>query len=257
MPLAIQRRLLTSCSRLPRLAVKFFEPVFTAPLKTLPSAIDFKAQLPADLAAKISYDSEQGLLRFAGIMTNAEQEALNALVPNVLPPDVAYHIAVNSLAAQPQTIAPPDDRIWLTETDIDPTLPANNTLAKRLATAARKGLDYLSKTLAANTVVQQSSAQLGLTEALTRRLLDDFAPHAANTARSSEYQPVGTLNSRFRCHVRSSGLRHAENDLRWLVLGQPCGRHSEEMEAHACRVRKDHRAHRWSATARSHDAALG
>jgi Tc toxin complex TcA C-terminal TcB-binding domain/Neuraminidase-like domain len=160
--------------RMPRLAIKFFEPVFTAPLKTLPSVIDFKAQLSAGLAAKISCDREEELLRFAGIMTNAEQAALNALVPNVLPSDVAYHIAVNSLASQPQTIASPDDRIWLTESDIDPTLPANNTLAKRLATAAGKGLGYLSKSLAANTVVQQSSAQLGLTEALTRHLLTQY-----------------------------------------------------------------------------------
>ena len=35
--------------QLPRLAVKFFEPVFAAPLDTLPSAVDFKAQLPAEL----------------------------------------------------------------------------------------------------------------------------------------------------------------------------------------------------------------
>ena len=174
--------------RLPRLAIKFFEPVFTAPLEVLPPTIDFKAQLSADLAAKISYDAEQSLLRFAGIMTNSEQEALNALVPNVLPPDVAYHVAVNSLAAQPQTIAPPDGRIWLTDNDVDPTLPASNTLAKRLVTAARKGLVYLSKTLVANTFVHQSNAQLGLTEALTLRLLDNFAimppilPDPANTS---------------------------------------------------------------------------
>ena len=170
--------------RIPRLAIKFFEPVFTAPLKTLSSAIDFKAQLSADLAAKISYDVEQGLLRFAGIMTNSEQAALNALVPNVLPSDVAYHVAVNSLAFQPQAIVAPDDRIWLTDNDIDPTLPANNTLAKRLANAAKKGLNYLSKTLAAGAVVQQSSAQLGLTEELTRRLLEDFAviPDPANAS---------------------------------------------------------------------------
>ncbi|MBI2998767.1 MAG: hypothetical protein HYY46_10020, partial [Deltaproteobacteria bacterium] len=160
--------------QLPRLAVKFFEPVFTAPLEVLPPAVDFKAQLPAELAAKISYDVEQRLLRFAGIMSNAERSALNALVPNVLPSEVAYHIAVNSLATQPQAIVPPDDRIWLTDNDLDPTLPANNTLARRLASAIKKGLVYLSKTLAANTVVQQSSAQLGLTEALTRRLLEAF-----------------------------------------------------------------------------------
>lgn len=158
--------------QLPRLAVKFFEPVFTAPLEALPPAVDFKAQLPAELAAKISYDVEQRLLRFAGIMSNAEQSAIDALVPLS---GVAYHIAVNSLATQPQAIVPPDGRIWITDNDLDPTLPDNNTLAKRLANAAKKALDYLSKTLAANTVVQQSSAQLGLTEALARRLLDDFA----------------------------------------------------------------------------------
>lgn len=161
--------------QLPRLAVKFFEPVFTAPLEALPPAVDFKAQLPVDLAAKITYDVEQRLLRFAGIMSNAERAALNALVPNVLPSEVAYHIAVNSLASQPQAIVPPDDRIWLTDNDLDLTLPTNNTLAKRLANAARKALDYLSKTLAANAVVQQSSAQLGLTEALTSRLLTHYA----------------------------------------------------------------------------------
>ena len=156
--------------RLPRLAINFFEPVFTAPLKVLPPAIDFKAQLSADLAAKISYDSEEELLRFAGIMTKAEQAALTALST-----DADYTSAVNSLATQPQTIVPPDERIWLTDNDVDPTLPTSNTLAKRLAKAAKMGLAYLSKTLVANAVVQQSSAQLGLTEALTRRLLDDFA----------------------------------------------------------------------------------
>jgi hypothetical protein len=155
--------------RTTRLAIKFFEPIFTTPLKRLPSVIDFKAQLPADVAAKISYDSEEELLRIAGVMTDAEQVALRTLSS-----DVAYHTAVDSLAAQPRTIGLPDDRIWLTENDIDWTLSPSNTLAKRLATAARKGLDYLIKTHAANTVVQQCGAQLGLTEPLARRLLGDF-----------------------------------------------------------------------------------
>jgi hypothetical protein len=162
-------------SRLPRLAVKFFEPIFTAPLDELPSAIDFKAKLLPDLASKISYDVEQRLLRFAGIMRESEQLALNALVPNLLPSEIAYHIAVNSLYAQPTTIAPPDEGIWLTDSEIDPMLPANNTLAKRLATAAQNGLAYLSRTFSANRVVEQSSAQLGLTQALTLRLLTHYA----------------------------------------------------------------------------------
>ena len=160
--------------QLSRLSVKFFEPIFTDHIDELPPAIDFKAQLPTDLSAKISYDAEQRLLCFAGIMTKAEQSVLNALVPNVLPNEVAYHIAVNSLATQPQAIAPPDGRIWLTDNDIDPKLPANNTLAKRLANAAGKGLDYLSNTITANRIVQQSNSQLGLTEAFTRGLMTQY-----------------------------------------------------------------------------------
>jgi hypothetical protein len=41
----------------PRLALKFYDPVFTAPLNVLPPAVDFTAQLPEDLAAKIAYDA--------------------------------------------------------------------------------------------------------------------------------------------------------------------------------------------------------
>lgn len=152
----------------PRLAVKFYDPVFTALLKVLPPAVDFKAQLSAELAGKISYDPEQRWLRFTGMMSNAEKTQLIALSV-----DGDYITAVNSLAAQPQT--PPSDKpIWLTDTDLDqPSSVATNTLAKRMANAAMKALGYLSQTLAANAVVQQSSAQLGLPEALTRSLLED------------------------------------------------------------------------------------
>jgi hypothetical protein len=172
--------------RLPRLAVKFYEPIFTAFLEKLPSVVDFQAQLPAELAAKISYDAEQQLLRFVGIMTQAEQVALDALVPNVLPLEITYHNAVNSLANQPITIIPPDDRIWLTDSDLDITQPANDTYAKRQANAANKALNYLSKTSAENAVVQQSSTQLGLTEAVSRYLLTQYAvvPNLPNPAKT-------------------------------------------------------------------------
>ncbi|MDF2866749.1 MAG: 5-hydroxyisourate hydrolase, partial [Gammaproteobacteria bacterium] len=172
----------------PRMTIKFFEPVFTAPLATLPPAIDFTAQLPADLAAKINYDIEQRLLRFTGIMSDAEQSELNKLVPNVLPADVAYHTAVASLKSQSEANSLSDDRIWLTDNDLDVSKPTNDSLAKRMANAIKKALNYLAKTLAANAVVQQSSAQLGLTEALTRSLLDNFAimppipPDSLNTS---------------------------------------------------------------------------
>jgi hypothetical protein len=157
----------------PRMALRFFEPVFAAPLGNLPPAIDFKSQLSADLSAKISYDAEQGILRFAGIMSAAEGTALDAMVP-VLPAEAAYHNAIASLFSQPQTIAVSDQRVWLTDNDLNPALPANDTLAKRLANAVTKALNYLSKTLAVEAVIQQSSVQLKLTEAMTRLLLAQY-----------------------------------------------------------------------------------
>ena len=157
-----------------RLAIKFYEPVFSTALDALPPAVDFQAQLAAELAAKITYDAEQRLLKFTGIMSTSEQLALDALVPSVLSSELAYHTAISSLFSQSQDIVLPDDRIWLTDGDLDPTVPANDTLAKRLANAATRALNYLARTLAGEAVIRQSSAQLKLTEAMTRRLLTQY-----------------------------------------------------------------------------------
>ncbi len=159
----------------PRLALKFYDPVFTAPLAALPEDVDFGLLSDGALAQKISYDAEQRLLRFVGIMTKDEEAALGALSA-----DVDYRNAVNSLATQPALISPPDERIWLLDADLqfplrDLDVPANDNLAVNLATAATKALAYLSQTLSENAVVRQSSAELGLTEALTRRLLSSYA----------------------------------------------------------------------------------
>lgn len=159
----------------PRLALKFFEPVFTAPLTNLPAAVDFKSLPDAALVLKISYDAEQHLLRFAGILSSDEKMALDALSA-----DAAYRNAVNSLFTQPVIGVFPPEKIWLLDADLqfplrDLAVPANDHLTDNLATAATKALAYLSKTLSENAVVQQSSAQLGLTEALTRRLLTQYA----------------------------------------------------------------------------------
>lgn len=153
----------------PRLALKFFEPVFTAPLTNLPASVDFKALPNAALSLKISFDAEQRLLRFIGIMSNDEQAALNALSA-----DVGYRNVVNSLATQPGLIVPPSDRLWLQDADLQFPL-AKDRLAVNLATAVTKALRYLSKTSLENTVIQRSSAQLGLTEAVTRHLLSHNA----------------------------------------------------------------------------------
>lgn len=157
----------------PRLTIKFFEPLFSVSLAALPPALDFKAQLPPELSAKISYDAEQRLLRFVGVMSASDRAALHDLVA---PAEVAYHTAINSLFSQPHAVLPPTDQgLWLTDNDLDSTQSANDTLAKRLANAGTKALNYLSRTWAAAAVIQQSSAQLKLTEAMTRLLLTRYA----------------------------------------------------------------------------------
>jgi hypothetical protein len=149
--------------------VKFHEPNFSASILQLPASIDFPTQLSADLAAKISYDPEQRLLHFRGIMTAAEQAALLDLSD-----DGAYGGAIASLATQPQTILPPDERIWLTDAELDATQPDNDTEVKRFSHAVSRALAYLLRTRTENTIVQQISAQLGLSEALTRRVLTHY-----------------------------------------------------------------------------------
>jgi hypothetical protein len=158
----------------PRLAVKFYRPVFTAPLEEIPPAIDFKAQLTPELAAKISYDVEQRLLTFRGIMLTTEKDALDALVPTVTPEEIDYHNAVASLFNQPQAIVPPDSRVWLTDLDLDPTIPANDTLAKRMANAITKALAYLTATMTVDAAIEQSSAQLSLTVPVAKKLISDL-----------------------------------------------------------------------------------
>ncbi|HEX5835251.1 MAG TPA: neuraminidase-like domain-containing protein [Pyrinomonadaceae bacterium] len=157
----------------PRLALKFFEPVFTAPLDVLPAAVDFRSLPDPALAAKISYDPEQRLLQFNGILSQAEKALLDALSA-----DVPYRGAVNSLFNQPGLAAPPE-RIWLMDADLlfplrDPDDPANDNLAKNLATAINKALAYLLRTRSQNAVLVQTSAQLGLTEAVTGFLLTEY-----------------------------------------------------------------------------------
>ena len=159
----------------PRLALKFFEPVFTAPLTNLPEAVDFKALPDAALALKIAYDAEQRLLQCTGILSKDEKAALDALSA-----DTAYRHAVQSLFTQPVAGSFPPATIWLQDADLRFPLrgldvPANDNLAHNLATAATEALAYLAKTLSEHAVVQQVSAQLGLTEALTRRVLTHYA----------------------------------------------------------------------------------
>jgi hypothetical protein len=158
----------------PRLALKFFDPTFTAPLAALPAEVDFKALADTALVRRVFYDAERRLLSVAGILSTDDKAALNALSA-----DPPYRDAINHIFADPLLGTFPAEKIWLEEADLlmplrDPAVPANDHLAENLAKAVSKALAYLSKTLAEGTVVQQVSAQLGLTEAMTRRLLTQY-----------------------------------------------------------------------------------
>ena len=92
--------------------------------------------------------------------------------------------------------------VWLLDADLkfplrDLTTPANDHLAANLATAVTRALAYLSKTLAEKAVIQQGSAQLGLTVALTQRLVSDYAVVPPCTGRAPTGHLAGTPDGAF------------------------------------------------------------
>jgi hypothetical protein len=151
-----------------RLALKFYEPVFMAPLDALPPTVDFKLLDNASLAARMFYDANQRSLGVTGIPSKDDIAALSALSA-----DPAYRTAVASLATQPGAIAPPDVRIWLIESDLQ--FPLEDHVLDNLSSAATKAIAYLSNTRSAKAVIQSAAAELALSEALCERLLTDFA----------------------------------------------------------------------------------
>jgi hypothetical protein len=157
-------------SRRPWLALRFFEPVFTAPLGPLPP-VDFKDLSDPALALKIAYDAEQRLLRVSGILSNDDKAALDALSS-----DAPYRGAVQSLFDQPHQTTLPPDRVWLEDADL------LGAVVDKLANAVTQALAYLSRTLSDGLVVRQAAAQLGLTEALTRYLATQYSvvPNGGN-----------------------------------------------------------------------------
>lgn len=154
----------------PRLAIKFLDPVFTAPLSRLPGVVDFAAAGDRALAPKISYDYELHALRAVGILSSAEKQALDELSD-----DFEYRDAVGSLFAQPRTGAFSPGRLWLRDDDLgDPNIPLEDKQKENVAKAVKKALHYLSQTLSEALVIRQASTQLGLTEALTDALLAEY-----------------------------------------------------------------------------------
>ena len=118
----------------PRLALKFLDPVFTAPLTNLPTAVDFKTLTDPALALKISFDAEERALRVIGILSADDKSVLDALSANL-----AYRNAVNSLFTQPRFGVFGPDKLWLQDADLkfplrdpnrDPNDPARESLGQ-------------------------------------------------------------------------------------------------------------------------------
>ncbi|MCG7405328.1 neuraminidase-like domain-containing protein [Caballeronia zhejiangensis] len=214
----------------PRLALKFFDPVFKAPLASLPAAVDFKALPDPALVQRISYDAEKRVLQVIGILTEDDQQALN-----LLSADVPYRAAVNSLKTQPSVGVFPASSLWMRDADLqfplrDAVMLANDHLAVNLATAITKGLAYLSQTNAESAVVRQASTQFGLTEALTRTLLTEYTVLPATLlahftgpfAATSGVVDYATLQSTFDGWYW--GLRVATLWRKWKLTSEEWGR---------------------------------
>ena len=152
----------------PRLALKFFDPVFTAPLAQLPPAVDFSILADQALAHRISYDPDERVLQVIGITSADDKAALDALSP-----DAAYRNAVNTLFTTPSAGVFTPEQIWLQPADL--TFPLADNLDQSLAVAITKALAYLSRTSAESLVIQQVGQQLGLSDGLSRRLLTEYA----------------------------------------------------------------------------------
>ena len=144
---------------------------------------------------------------FAGILSKEEKAALDALSA-----DAAYRSAVNDLATQPGLVAPPDERIWLLDADLQ--FPLRDLLAQTSCRLPRhKALAYLSKTLSENAVVQRSAAELGIDRGADAPLAHGLCS-AARPAAHASYRRV-------RRHDGRGGLCNAQDHVRWLVLGDP------------------------------------
>jgi hypothetical protein len=160
-------------ARQARHALKYYDPLFTAPLDALPQGVDLQTRLPADLAARIRHDPDRRLLVFQGIMSPAEKDLLESLVP-LGPEFIPFRSAVLSLHDQPDTIPVSDPRVWLKDVDLNHSTAANDTHAKRLALAASRILSYLPDRLSREAAIEKCGAALGLGEPMTRRLLTAY-----------------------------------------------------------------------------------
>ena len=214
-----------------RLLIKFFRPRFVASLDALPAAISFSAQTPGELAGRIKFDTERRELVFLGAMTRKERDALLALPPSSgppPPPDPKYVAAIQSLFNAPRTANPE----WLASTDLlyplaphpdaDPALAstqaASGNLAKNLMTAEARLLDFLKGELSEEAVIQQLSAAVRLTPAVTDVLVRSYA-RFGTPARSVMESALDTAFVTSSAEITSGAFPDQSAAFSWLHRG--------------------------------------
>ncbi len=151
----------------PRLALKFYEEKFEAPLSNLPSTIDFKNQLAEEIASKIVFNVQEKRIEFSGIMTKAEKAALD-----ILSTDVDYLNAINSIYTQPINGVFDAAKLWIAPADLDYSVA--NFFEIHLATGIQKLLNFLLEKDSEITIVSQLSVALDLTESVVEKLIKAY-----------------------------------------------------------------------------------
>ncbi|HEX2062357.1 MAG TPA: neuraminidase-like domain-containing protein [Thermoanaerobaculia bacterium] len=158
----------------PRLLLKLLDPSFRAPLDELPAGISFPTQLAPELAATIAYDTDARELTFAGVMSDAEKSALDALSA-----DGDYRNAVLALYNAPRSGVFAPEELWLAPGDLafplaDETDPALDNRPANLAEAARRILAALERELSRLAVIDHFANALRVSPAVSETLVTSY-----------------------------------------------------------------------------------
>jgi hypothetical protein len=148
----------------------FVDPVYTTPLEALPAAVHF----PTQLASRISYDSDAGILSYVGTMSDPDEATLLALSA-----DASYQAAITALHGQPTTYVPPAYNAFLTAADGGTLFDAAQSEADRYAFVLTKLYEYLRRTQSEALVKQTLAPNLKLGVPLADVLLTQWADDAA------------------------------------------------------------------------------
>ena len=226
---------------------RFSRSEYVAPLASLPANVAF----PDHVKGRIRHDAQLGQLQFLGVMSEAQRLTLWRLHPEQNPP-TPYHVALQSLFEQPETLPPSPGDAFLT---ISPGGAASDDVAalfdqglepaerflfvlKALSKGARR---MLGERFVTERLADALELDVEMSEALSGRLLrvpgtQDPAIEAF-VAESSELheRPIGPVTkaefavsfSTFvmlhKAALAATRVRLDTKEMEWLFAGGPTG----------------------------------